>query len=268
MPAPGQPLRVLSSVPATARCCSAWPASFARWPAVALTLLDRQALVDDATLAGYPGAAGRRARASRTCSTGPATTASPSGAASGGTWCRNLFLHHFDGPALARLLGAIAARTTVLRLRAAPRGGACGQPPRRRARRQRRHAPGCGAERARGLSPAELTALWPGTSNWRLQEPARALPPLLSRHAQRSAVMPPMRDAVIVGAGPAGSAAAFLLARAGWSVALIEKEVFPRRKVCGECVRRATSRCSMPSASARFSPPVLGRRRAGGADAR
>ncbi|NDP40442.1 MAG: NAD(P)/FAD-dependent oxidoreductase [Rhodoferax sp.] len=43
-------------------------------------------------------------------------------------------------------------------------------------------------------------------------------------------------DALIVGAGPAGSSAAILLAQAGWSVALIEKQVFPRRKVCGECV--------------------------------
>jgi 2-polyprenyl-6-methoxyphenol hydroxylase-like FAD-dependent oxidoreductase len=43
-------------------------------------------------------------------------------------------------------------------------------------------------------------------------------------------------DAVIIGAGPAGSAAAILLARAGWSVALVEKQRFPRRKVCGECI--------------------------------
>ena len=43
-------------------------------------------------------------------------------------------------------------------------------------------------------------------------------------------------DAVVVGAGPAGSAAAILLARAGWSVALIERQRFPRRKVCGECI--------------------------------
>ena len=43
-------------------------------------------------------------------------------------------------------------------------------------------------------------------------------------------------DAVIVGAGPAGSTVAIQLARAGWSVALIEKQRFPRRKVCGECV--------------------------------
>ncbi len=48
--------------------------------------------------------------------------------------------------------------------------------------------------------------------------------------------MQAMRDAVIVGAGPAGSAAAIILARAGWSVTLLEKETFPRRKVCGECV--------------------------------
>lgn len=43
-------------------------------------------------------------------------------------------------------------------------------------------------------------------------------------------------DAVIVGAGPAGSTAAILLASAGWSVALIEKQRFPRRKVCGACI--------------------------------
>lgn len=43
-------------------------------------------------------------------------------------------------------------------------------------------------------------------------------------------------DAVIIGAGPAGSTAAILLARAGWKVALVERQSFPRRKVCGECI--------------------------------
>ena len=43
-------------------------------------------------------------------------------------------------------------------------------------------------------------------------------------------------DALIVGAGVAGASAAVLLARAGWSVAIVEKQAFPRRKVCGECV--------------------------------
>jgi 2-polyprenyl-6-methoxyphenol hydroxylase-like FAD-dependent oxidoreductase len=43
-------------------------------------------------------------------------------------------------------------------------------------------------------------------------------------------------DAIIVGAGPAGTTAAILLAQAGWSVALVEKHAYPRRKVCGECI--------------------------------
>jgi flavin-dependent dehydrogenase len=43
-------------------------------------------------------------------------------------------------------------------------------------------------------------------------------------------------DALIIGAGVAGSTAAILLAQAGWSVAVMEKHRFPRRKVCGECI--------------------------------
>ncbi|MEO7252496.1 MAG: NAD(P)/FAD-dependent oxidoreductase [Arenimonas sp.] len=43
-------------------------------------------------------------------------------------------------------------------------------------------------------------------------------------------------DAIIVGAGVAGCTAAILLAQAGWSVAVVEKSEFPRRKVCGECI--------------------------------
>jgi flavin-dependent dehydrogenase len=43
-------------------------------------------------------------------------------------------------------------------------------------------------------------------------------------------------DALIIGAGPAGSTAARLLAKAGWSVAIVEKSEFPRRKVCGEFI--------------------------------
>jgi menaquinone-9 beta-reductase len=39
---------------------------------------------------------------------------------------------------------------------------------------------------------------------------------------------------VIVGAGPAGSATAILLAERGWSVTLLDKAAFPRPKICGE----------------------------------
>jgi menaquinone-9 beta-reductase len=47
-------------------------------------------------------------------------------------------------------------------------------------------------------------------------------------------------DVLIVGGGPAGATAGVLLARAGWSVAVVEKKEFPRRKVCGEFVSATT----------------------------
>lgn len=48
--------------------------------------------------------------------------------------------------------------------------------------------------------------------------------------------MESLYEAIIVGGGPAGASTAILLAQAGWSVALVEKQRFPRRKVCGECI--------------------------------
>ncbi len=43
-------------------------------------------------------------------------------------------------------------------------------------------------------------------------------------------------DAVVIGAGPAGSMSAYLLAKQGFSVLLLEKAKFPRQKVCGSCL--------------------------------
>jgi menaquinone-9 beta-reductase len=45
---------------------------------------------------------------------------------------------------------------------------------------------------------------------------------------------PSTYDALIVGAGPAGAAAAWALARAGRRVALVDREAFPRDKTCGD----------------------------------
>ena len=49
---------------------------------------------------------------------------------------------------------------------------------------------------------------------------------------------PPRLDAdvIIVGAGPAGTAAAVHLIRAGWRVLLVDRHAFPRDKVCGDFV--------------------------------
>jgi 2-polyprenyl-6-methoxyphenol hydroxylase-like FAD-dependent oxidoreductase len=43
-------------------------------------------------------------------------------------------------------------------------------------------------------------------------------------------------DVAIIGAGPAGSAAAIGLAQRGYEVALIDKKLFPREKPCGDFV--------------------------------
>lgn len=46
--------------------------------------------------------------------------------------------------------------------------------------------------------------------------------------------MPEHADVLVVGAGPSGTAAAITLARAGMSVVVVDKAVFPRDKCCGD----------------------------------
>ena len=43
-------------------------------------------------------------------------------------------------------------------------------------------------------------------------------------------------DVIVVGAGPAGSAAAYYFASAGYDVILVDKQKFPRDKICGDFV--------------------------------
>ena len=46
-------------------------------------------------------------------------------------------------------------------------------------------------------------------------------------------------DVVVVGAGPAGTSAAAMIARAGFDVVLLDREKFPRDKACGEFINPA-----------------------------
>lgn len=84
----------------------------ARWPAVEITLLDRQDLVTSSTLQGY-------ARLGWTVSTQVVdvfdwvANPAPSGCKPSARWdviVASLFLHHFEGSALATLLAAIESR--------------------------------------------------------------------------------------------------------------------------------------------------------------
>jgi geranylgeranyl reductase family protein len=45
---------------------------------------------------------------------------------------------------------------------------------------------------------------------------------------------PSTHDVLVIGAGPAGSAAAWALARSGYRVALVDRAAFPRDKTCGD----------------------------------
>lgn len=72
-------------------------------------------------------------------------------------------------------------------------------------------------------------------------------------------------DAVVVGAGPAGTVCSFGLARRGLRVLVLEKESFPRWKVCGACLGasgvRALERiglgAALEGAGARAVPGVV-----------
>jgi len=66
-------------------------------------------------------------------------------------------------------------------------------------------------------------------------------------------------DTAIVGAGPAGAAAAHSLASAGHDVLLIDKATFPRDKFCGDglttlCLRQLEEMGFSPSAIPSFTP--------------
>ncbi|MFN8423192.1 MAG: FAD-dependent monooxygenase [Anaerolineae bacterium] len=73
--------------------------------------------------------------------------------------------------------------------------------------------------------------------------------------------VPERADVVVVGAGPAGSALAALLARGGIDVVLLERDAFPRDKLCGEFLSpeagQLLAAIGCRDALAALAPPVL-----------
>lgn len=146
-----------------------------RWPQVRLTLLDRQALVSRPTLDGYAalGWTAQVHQADVHLWADEAHEASP-------RWdlvSAALFLHHFEGAALARLLAAIAAR--------ADRCFAV-EPARGWLARAGSHLVGLLGVNAvtredavlsvrAGFRTGELSAAWPGAAAWQLHEAGAGL---------------------------------------------------------------------------------------------
>lgn len=63
-------------------------------------------------------------------------------------------------------------------------------------------------------------------------------PPAANLNPPHSPTAESAWDIVVVGAGPAGSATAIRMARAGFSVMIVDSREFPRRKVCGGCLNQ------------------------------
>lgn len=57
---------------------------------------------------------------------------------------------------------------------------------------------------------------------------------------QSPSPIPTSADVVVVGAGPAGSTAAYLLAKHGHQVLLLDRAAFPRQKLCAGCLTEKT----------------------------
>ena len=153
---------------------------------------------------------------------------------------------------------------------------------------QRRRGPGrCGrpwpdatgrSDPSRGARPGGRSAAGSGVKScWanRLGSSASTVsmaPPRVRRShrrrstPERSAVGSRRFDVLVVGAGPAGSIAALVLARAGAQVALLDKARFPRDKACGDFIGPRGLQVLADLGAARAARPRRRRHGRGGPD--
>jgi hypothetical protein len=147
-----------------------------RWPRVELTLLDRQSLIEPATIAAYAALGWKAVPEVVDVLAWADPGSNQPGGGSTQRWdliVTTLFLHHFDGPAFARLLAAIERRTD--------RFFAC-EPRRAPLALVGSHLVGALGANAvtredavlsvrAGFCGEELSRLWPGrTDEWQLHE--------------------------------------------------------------------------------------------------
>lgn len=147
------------------------------WPPVRLGLLDRQPVVSDDTLQAYRALGWQAEVISRDVFEWLADTDSDTVDAGRPIICANLFLHHFDGDRLPQLLGALGRHSD---------GVVCIEPRRSSLAllgSQMLGLIGCNdvtrhdavvSVRA-GFSGRELSAHWPQSAAWQLEESAAGL---------------------------------------------------------------------------------------------
>ncbi len=211
------------------------------WPGVALTLLDLNPVVSSQTLTAI-----RELGWEVQVAAADALDWLTQPAAADSVVLANLFVHHFDGDRLTQLARRRRGpRAAVRLLRAAALAlRARGQSSVGTHRLQRRYASRRGSERPCGLSRRRAVASVVQRAAERLDVARVAGGPIRPSVRREPRRVSARYDAIVIGAGVAGATAAILLARAGWSVAVVEKSAFPRRKVCGECIAATEPRAA------------------------
>lgn len=143
-----------------------------RWPAMRLTLVDRAPAVERATLAAIRATGWQAESVAADAFDWCGAAGDDTSAAGGDAFVANLFLHHFEAPALQRLFGLLAPRAAIFAA-AEPRRNLLALTGSRLL-----GLIGCNAVTRHdavvsvraGFAGKEISALWPETGGWRLGE--------------------------------------------------------------------------------------------------